>query len=50
VTPPTLRRYAAPVAAALTVAVLGLAAPADATHDFRLTNPEQEQGWPDARW
>jgi N-acetylmuramoyl-L-alanine amidase len=44
VTPPTLRRYAAPVAAALAVAVLGLAAPADATHDFRLTNPEQQQG------
>jgi len=39
-----MRRYAGPLAAALTVAVLGLAAPADATHDFRLTNPEQEQG------
>jgi len=39
-----MRRYAGPLAAALTVAVLGLAAPADATHDFRLTNPEQQQG------
>jgi N-acetylmuramoyl-L-alanine amidase len=39
----TLRRHAAPVAALAVATVLGLAAPATATHDFRLTS-DQEQG------
>jgi N-acetylmuramoyl-L-alanine amidase len=39
----TLSRYAAPVAAAVATSVLGLAAPASATHDFRVTS-DQEQG------
>src|SRR5262249_57409738 len=39
------RRYAGPLAAALAGTVLGLAAPASATHDFRLTStPEQGSG------
>jgi N-acetylmuramoyl-L-alanine amidase len=37
------RRYAAPVAAGVAVALLGLAGPAAATHDFRLT-ADQEAG------
>jgi N-acetylmuramoyl-L-alanine amidase len=39
-----MRRYAAPVAAGVAMAVLGLAAPASATHDFRLTPDQQEGG------
>jgi N-acetylmuramoyl-L-alanine amidase len=38
------RRYAAPVAAGLAVGILGLAGPASATHDFRLTSGEDEAG------
>jgi N-acetylmuramoyl-L-alanine amidase len=39
----TLRRHTAPVAALAVATVLGLASPATATHDFRLTS-DQEQG------
>jgi N-acetylmuramoyl-L-alanine amidase len=39
-----VRRYAAPVAAAVAVAVLATAGPASATHDFRLTSDQEEGG------
>ena len=40
----TLRRYAAPIAAVVVATVLGLAAPAGATHDFRLTSDQDQDG------
>ena len=36
----SLRRYAAPVAALAATVTLGVAGPADATRDFRVTNPD----------
>ena len=38
------RRYAAPVAVVVAATVLGLAGPASATHDFRLTSDDEEGG------
>jgi N-acetylmuramoyl-L-alanine amidase len=40
----TLRRYVVPIAAALAASVVGVAAPASATHDFRLTSGNDEGG------
>ena len=40
----TSRRYAVPVAGVVVATLLGLAAPAAATHDFRLTSDENQAG------